>query len=126
MRISDWSSDVCSSDLLSDLPDVSTLKIDVDTQRLTAYGIDNGDVNNTLATAWGGRYVNDFIDKGRVKRVYVQGDAPYRASPEDLGQWFVRSTDGQMSPFSAFATMDWSTTPQTGRASCRERVCQSV
>src|SRR3546814_8207858 len=70
---------------LSDLPDVSTLKIDVDTQRLTAYGIDNGDVNNTLATAWGGRYVNDFIDKGRVKRVYVQGDAPYRASPEDLG-----------------------------------------
>src|SRR3546814_19400359 len=66
---------------LSDLPDVSTLKIDVDTQRLTAYGIDNGDVNNTLATAWGGRYVNDFIAQGRVKRVYVQGDAPYRASP---------------------------------------------
>ena len=98
---------------LSDLPDVSTLKIDVDTQRLTAYGIDNGDVNNTLATAWGGRYVNDFIDKGRVKRVYVQGDAPYRASPEDLGQWFVRSTDGQMSPFSAFATIGWSTTPSS-------------
>ncbi|MFC3783466.1 multidrug efflux pump [Sphingopyxis italica] len=98
---------------LSDLPDVSTLKIDVDTQRLTAYGIDNGDVNNTLATAWGGRYVNDFIDKGRVKRVYVQGDAPYRASPEDLGQWFVRSTGGQMSPFSAFATIGWSTTPSS-------------
>ncbi|HWV61478.1 MAG TPA: efflux RND transporter permease subunit [Sphingopyxis sp.] len=98
---------------LSDLPDVSTLKIDVDTQRLTAYGIDNGDVNNTLATAWGGRYVNDFIDKGRVKRVYVQGDAPYRASPEDLGQWFVRSVGGQMSPFSAFATIGWSTTPSS-------------
>src|SRR3546814_12704904 len=57
---------------LSDLPDVSTLKIDVDTQRLTAYGIDHGDVNNTLGTEWGGRNATDFIDKGRVKRVYVQ------------------------------------------------------
>jgi multidrug efflux pump len=98
---------------LSDLPDVATLKIDVDTQRLTAYGIDNADVNSTLATAWGGRYVNDFIDKGRVKRVYVQGDAPYRARPEDLGQWYVRSADGEMSPFSAFAKTGWSTTPSS-------------
>ncbi|MBO9695722.1 MAG: efflux RND transporter permease subunit [Sphingopyxis sp.] len=98
---------------LSDLPDVATLKIDVDTQRLTAYGINNADVNSTLATAWGGRYVNDFIDKGRVKRVYVQGDAPYRARPEDLGQWYVRSADGEMSPFSAFAKTGWSTTPSS-------------
>jgi len=98
---------------LSDLPDVATLKIDVDTQRLTAYGIDNADVNSTLSAAWGGRYVNDFIDKGRVKRVYVQGDAPYRARPEDLGQWYVRSADGEMSPFSAFAKTSWSTTPSS-------------
>ncbi|WP_257545750.1 efflux RND transporter permease subunit [Sphingopyxis sp. DBS4] len=98
---------------LSDLPDVATLKIDIDTQRLTAYGLDNSDVNSTLATAWGGRYVNDFIDKGRVKRVYVQGDAPYRAKPEDLGQWYVRSSDGQMSPFSAFSNIGWSTTPSS-------------
>ncbi|WP_422059231.1 efflux RND transporter permease subunit [Sphingopyxis sp.] len=98
---------------LSDLPDVATLKIDIDTQRLTAYGLTNSDVNTTLATAWGGRYVNDFIDKGRVKRVYVQGDAPYRAKPEDLGQWYVRSSDGQMSPFSAFADIGWSTTPSS-------------
>ncbi|WP_332817029.1 efflux RND transporter permease subunit [Sphingopyxis sp.] len=98
---------------LGDLPDVATLKIDVDTQRLTAYGIDNADVNSTLSTAWGGRYVNDFIDKGRVKRVYVQGDAPYRATPEDLGQWYVRSTDGEMSPFSAFARTSWATTPSS-------------
>ncbi|WP_374525659.1 efflux RND transporter permease subunit [Sphingopyxis sp.] len=98
---------------LSDLPDVATLKIDIDTQRLTAYGLTNGDVNNTLSTAWGGRYVNDFIDKGRVKRVYVQGDAQYRAKPEDLGQWYVRSSDGQMSPFSAFADIGWSTTPSS-------------
>ena len=98
---------------LSDLPDVATLKIDVDTQRLTAYGIDNADVNATLATAWGGRYVNDFIDEGRVKRVYVQGDAPYRAKPEDLSQWYVRSADGEMSPFSAFARTGWATTPSS-------------
>ncbi|MGN6691608.1 MAG: efflux RND transporter permease subunit [Sphingopyxis sp.] len=98
---------------LSDLPDVATLKIDVDTQRLTAYGLTNADVNNTLSTAWGGRYVNDFIDKGRVKRVYVQGDAQYRAKPEDLGQWYVRSSDGEMSPFSAFADIGWSTTPSS-------------
>ena len=98
---------------LGDLPDVATLKIDVDTQRLTAYGINNNDVNATLATAWGGRYVNDFIDEGRVKRVYVQGDAPYRARPEDLGQWYVRSADGEMSPFSAFARTGWATTPSS-------------
>ena len=98
---------------LSDLPDLASLKVDIDTQRLTAYGLSNADVNNTLSTAWGGRYVNDFIDKGRVKRVYVQGDAPYRAKPEDLGQWYVRSADGEMSPFSAFAQIGWSTPPST-------------
>jgi len=98
---------------LSDLPDVATLKIDIDTQRLTAYGLSNSDVNSTLAAAWGGRYVNDFIDKGRVKRVYVQGDAPYRARPEDIGQWYVRSSNGQMAPFSAFADIGWSTTPSS-------------
>ncbi|WP_033074452.1 efflux RND transporter permease subunit [Sphingopyxis sp. MWB1] len=98
---------------LSDLPDVATLKIDVDTQRLTAYGLNNNDVNATLATAWGGRYVNDFIDDGRVKRVYVQGDAPYRAKPEDISQWYVRSANGEMAPFSAFSTIDWATTPSS-------------
>ena len=98
---------------LSDLPDVSTMAIKVDPQRVTAYGIDPGDVNRTLATAWGGTYVNDFIDKGRVKRVYVQGDAPYRTRPEDLAQWYVRSSTGSMSPFSAFAQTGWSTVPST-------------
>jgi multidrug efflux pump len=98
---------------LSGLPDVATLKVDVDQQRLNAYGLSSSDVNNTLSTAWGGRYVNDFIENGRVKRVYVQGDAPYRARPEDLGQWYVRSSQGEMSPFSAFATTGWSTTPST-------------
>jgi multidrug efflux pump len=98
---------------LGDLPDAPTLKVDVDTQRLSAYGLTNADVNSTLSTAWGGRYVNDFIDKGRVKRVFVQGDAQFRASPEDLSQWYVRSKNGEMAPFSAFAKIGWATTPAT-------------
>ena len=98
---------------LGDLPDAPTLKVNMDTQRLSAYGLTTDDVNATLATAWGGRYVNDFIDKGRVKRVYVQGDAPYRARPEDLSQWYVRSRTGEMAPFSSFAQIGWATTPAT-------------
>jgi len=97
----------------SDLADLSTLKIDLDTQRLTAFGINPSDANNTLATAWGGRYVNDFIDKGRVKRVYVQGDAPYRSDPSSLGQWYVRGSGGEMSPFSSFSQINWATAPAT-------------
>lgn len=98
---------------LSDLPDQPTLKIDVDQQKLASYGLSIGDVNNTLSTAWGGRYVNDFVDRGRVKRVYVQGDAPYRGSPEDLSQWFVRNSVGEMVPFSSFSTISWDTAPST-------------
>jgi multidrug efflux pump len=98
---------------LGDLPDAPTLKVDMDTQRLSAYGLTPDDVNATLSTAWGGRYVNDFIDKGRVKRVYVQGDAQYRARPEDLSQWYVRSKSGEMAPFSSFSQIGWATTPAT-------------
>ncbi|WP_120717263.1 multidrug efflux RND transporter permease subunit [Tsuneonella amylolytica] len=96
---------------LSDLPDLATLKVDIDPQRLAAYGLTQDAVNSTIATAWGGRYVNDFIDKGRVKQVYVQGDAEYRSQPSDLGQWFVRGSNGQMTPFTAFAQLDWSSAP---------------
>ncbi|MDG2534799.1 efflux RND transporter permease subunit [Sphingomonas sp. HITSZ_GF] len=98
---------------LSDLPDVSTLNIQIDQEKLAALGLTQADVNSTLSTAWGGRYVNDFIDRGRVKRVYVQGDAPYRADPKNLGEWFVRGSNGQMAPFSAFATISWATAPTT-------------
>src|SRR5205823_8234258 len=69
---------------LSELPDVASLKVNVDQQRVATLGINASDVNNTISTAWGGRYVNDFIDRGRVKRVYVQGDAPYRSRPSDI------------------------------------------
>src|SRR5690606_14333597 len=96
---------------LSDLPDVATLKVDLDTQRLSAYGLRPADVNTTLSTAWGGRYVNDFIERGRVKRVYVQGDAQYRSKPDELSQWYARSADGRMAPFTAVSETGWAPTP---------------
>ena len=98
---------------ISDLPDVATYKIDVNQQKLTALGLNQSDINNTLSTAWGGRYVNDFVDQGRVKRVYVQGDAPYRSDPSSLGQWYIRSENGQMAPFSSFAQAGWATAPSS-------------
>ena len=96
---------------LSELPDVSTLKVSMNQERISALGLTTADVNNTLSAAWGGRYVNDFIDRGRVKRVFVQGDAPYRAKPEDIDQWSVRNNQGEMVPFSSFAQTGWSTAP---------------
>ena len=95
----------------SELPDVASLRIDVNQARVAALGLTSGDVNSTLSAAWGGRYVNDFVDRGRVKRVFVQGDAPYRAAPNDIGQWFVRNNAGGMVPFSSFSQTEWMTTP---------------
>ena len=97
----------------TDLEDQPTLRVDLDPQKLSTLGLSQADVNTTLSTAWGGRYVNDFNDRGRVKRVYVQGDAPYRAAPEDLSKWFVRGSSGAMAPFSAFSTIAWGKTPPT-------------
>ena len=98
---------------LSSLADQPTLKITIDNQRLAVLGLTQGDVNTTLSTAWGGRYVNDFNDRGRVKRVYVAGDGPYRHAPEDLSTWQVRGSSGQMVPFSAFATIGWAVAPNS-------------
>ena len=96
---------------LSELPDVASLKVNIDQLRVATLGLTASDVNSTLSTAWGGRYVNDFIDRGRVKRVYVQGDAAYRSEPNDIDQWFVRNNQGGMVPFSSFAQTSWITTP---------------
>ena len=96
---------------LSTLDDAPTLAVDIDSERVGALGISQATVNQTLSAAWGGTYVNDFIDRGRVKRVYMQGDAPFRSSPEDLAAWHVRSSTGQMVPFSAFANIHWAQTP---------------
>ncbi|MBS0284997.1 MAG: efflux RND transporter permease subunit [Proteobacteria bacterium] len=98
---------------LTELPDIGTLQVNADPQKIAALGLKQSDVNTTLSAAWGGQYVNDFVDRGRVKRVYVQGDAPFRSKPGDIGQWFVRGSNGQMAPFTAFATTDWSQAPTT-------------
>ncbi|MBN8830624.1 MAG: efflux RND transporter permease subunit, partial [Sphingomonadales bacterium] len=96
---------------LQEMPDIASLHIELDHQKLAALGLTQADVNTTLSTAWGGRYINDFVDEGRVKRVYVQADMQYRAKPEDLAAWQVRGRDGQMAPFSAFSTISWSMAP---------------
>ncbi len=96
---------------LLELPDIASLHIDLDHQKLAAFGLLQSDVNATLSAAWGGRYINDFVDNGRVKRVYVQGDMQYRSKPEDLAAWQVRGKSGQMTPFSSFATLSWSMAP---------------
>ncbi|MBB4086042.1 efflux RND transporter permease subunit [Sphingomonas carotinifaciens] len=98
---------------LTELPDIATLRVDIDQQKLAALGLTQASVNSTLSTAWGGQYVNDFIDRGRVKRVFVQGDAPFRSQPDDLKQWFVRGSAGQMAPFSSFSTIAWGQAPTT-------------
>ena len=98
---------------LSNLEDNPTLQVNQDQAKIGALGLSQADVDSTLSAAWGGNYVNDFVDRGRVKRVYVQGDAPYRSRPEDLDDWYVRSSNGQMAPFSAFATTDWSREPSS-------------
>ncbi len=87
--------------------DTPQYQIDIDSTRATAMGLSLADINDTLATAWGSAYVNDFVDKGRVKRVFVQGDAAGRMVPEDLNKWHVRNNKGQMVPFSAFGAAHW-------------------
>jgi multidrug efflux pump len=90
------------------LSDVSQYKIDINYEKAMALGISVSDINQTLQTSWGSTYVNDFLDKGRVKKVYVQGDAKYRMKPEDLKKWYVRNKDGEMVSFASFANAHWS------------------
>ena len=87
--------------------DTPQLKIDIDQAKAGAMGLTTSDINSALSAAWGGSYVNDFIDRGRIKKVYMQADAPFRMRPEDLNRWYVRNNTGQMVPFSAFATTHW-------------------
>jgi multidrug efflux pump len=91
--------------------DTPQLHVTVDQARAGALGLSQADINNTLSAAWGGSYINDFIDRGRVKRVYMQGDAPFRMAPEDLGRWYVRASNGSMAPFSAFSNSHWTMGP---------------
>ena len=89
------------------LEDQPEYRFEIDQEKASALGLSLAEVNATLSTSWGGTYVNDFVDRGRTKRVYLRGDAPYRMQPGDLQRWYVRNATGAMVPFSAFATGHW-------------------
>lgn len=97
----------------NDLPQTPQLQVDIDNNKAVSLGLSLSDVTSTLSSAWGGTYVNDFIDRGRVKKVYIQGDSDFRSSPADLGKWFVRGSNDSMTPFSAFATTRWQYGPES-------------
>ncbi|PST18131.1 hydrophobe/amphiphile efflux-1 family RND transporter [Rhizobium sp. JAB6] len=87
--------------------DTPQFSLNIDEEKASALNISLGDIDSTLSTAWGGTYVNDFIDRGRVKPVYVQADKDFRMQPEDFGRWYVRNSSGDMVPFSAFSNGEW-------------------
>ena len=87
--------------------DTPQYRVIVDHAQAGAMGVSIAEINSTMGMAWGGSYVNDFIDRGRVKKVYIQGQADARMQPEDLDKWYVRNNKGEMIPFSAFATGEW-------------------
>ncbi len=89
------------------LEDTPQYKLDVDHEKAEALGVSLSDINTTLSAALGGSYVNDFTDRGRTKKVYVQGDAEYRMLPQDISGWYVRGTNGQMVPLSAVSSAHW-------------------
>ncbi|MGN5765147.1 efflux RND transporter permease subunit [Acinetobacter calcoaceticus] len=91
--------------------DQAVLNIKIDYKAAMIHGLNVSEINRTLSTAWSGSYINDFIDRGRIKRVYLQGDAPYRSKPEDLNYWYVKNANGQMVPFSQFSQIDWQGAP---------------
>ena len=87
--------------------DSPQLQLDIDQRKAGVLGVSLGDINTAFSTAWGSNYVNDFVDKGRVKKVFLQADAPFRMLPEDINRWYVRNSAGSMVPFDAFATASW-------------------
>lgn len=89
------------------LEDTPQYRLIIDQEKATALGVSISDINTTLGAAWGGSYVNDFIDRGRVKKVYVMGEADARMLPSDINKWYVRNGNDQMVPFSAFTTAKW-------------------
>ncbi len=89
------------------LNDTPQFNINIDQEKASALGVNLADINRTLAAAWGSSYVNDFIENGRVKRVYMQADAKYRMMPEDMDYWYVRNQKGEMVPISAVSSSEW-------------------
>jgi multidrug efflux pump len=89
------------------LEDMPEFKLNIDHAKAGAYGLSIADINASLSSAWGSAYVDDFIHEGRVKKVYMQADAPYRMLPENIDDWWVRNNEGQMVPFSAISDAVW-------------------
>ncbi|PMY62956.1 MULTISPECIES: efflux RND transporter permease subunit EmhB [Pseudomonas] len=89
------------------LNDEPQYQLEIDDEKASALGVTISDINNTLSIALGSSYVNDFIDRGRVKKVYIQGQPNARMSPEDLKKWYVRNSAGTMVPFASFAKGTW-------------------
>lgn len=87
--------------------DTPQYRIIIDQAQAGAAGVSIAEINSTMSMTWGGSYINDFIDRGRVKKVYVQAESDSRMMPEDLNKWYVRNNSGDMVPFSAFATGEW-------------------
>ena len=87
--------------------DSPQFKLDIDDVKAGALGVSLTDINSVLATAWGSSYVNDFIENGRVKKVFLQAGAQYRMLPEDINRWYVRNNQGEMVPFTAFSSARW-------------------
>ncbi|MCX7556892.1 efflux RND transporter permease subunit [Xanthomonadaceae bacterium JHOS43] len=87
--------------------DTPQLRIEVDVAKAGALGLAQDSINATLSAGWGGQYIDDFIDRGRIKRVYIQADAPFRMTPEDFNLWSVKNNQGEMVPFSAFGSSRW-------------------
>ncbi|QKX18260.1 efflux RND transporter permease subunit [Microbulbifer sp. YPW1] len=87
--------------------DTPQFRLKVNNAKAASLGVSIGDINSTLGVAWGGQYIDDFIDRGRIKRVYMQADAPFRMDPEDFRLWSVRNNNGEMVPVSSFASFDW-------------------
>ncbi|MGI8487436.1 efflux RND transporter permease subunit [Pectobacterium sp. S5] len=97
----------------NELAQMPQLQVDVDNEKANALGLSMSDITATLSSAWGGTYINDFLDRGRVKKVYMQGDVDSRSKPEDLDKWHVRGSDNAMTPFSAFASTHWTFGPES-------------
>ncbi|MBP5856000.1 efflux RND transporter permease subunit [Marivibrio halodurans] len=96
----------------SGLQDAAQFRLDIDWRAAGAMGVNAEDVRDVLSIAWAGSYVNDFIDRGRIKRVYIQGEAGARSTPQDIERWRVKNANGDLVPFSNFATAQWVFGPQ--------------
>ncbi len=90
------------------ISDSPQFNVDIDYQKAASLGVQLSDITNVMSVGFGGTYVNDFLDRGRIKRVYVQGDAPYRMQPDDFGEWHVRNSTGELTPIEEIISTEWS------------------